>query len=92
MGEVIKVVVGMTICLLLVKSCLTVDPNKDSAKVASEPPPSTNVESRSPSSLRPLSEAKPEEKSAYLNYKKGEPSVAITCREIRGKVECKPAK
>jgi len=98
MGEVIKVVVGITVCLVLVKSCLTVDleevpttpdttsPSPSSGSTVESPVPAI------PASPRTIGATKPEEKTMYLNYKKGEPPVAITCREVAGKVVCKPAK
>lgn len=34
----------------------------------------------------------PEGRTVYLDYRKGEPPVAIHCREVGGKAVCKPAK
>ena len=93
MGEVIKVVVGITICLFVVKSCLTTDLDEKPAEFVSNPAPaSISTPGQSAPELKSSSGTKPDEKTVYMNLRKGEPPVAITCREVGGQISCKPAK
>ena len=92
MWDNIKGIFAIVLGVALLKSCLW--PDKADAPVTSTSQPSRPVTAKD----LPYPEVgipgvvPPEGKTVHLNYRKGEPPVAIYCRDVGGKVVCKPAK